>query len=119
MATCSFTAAGSAVAARELGYRHVAELVLEKGFSPARIAALFRSSASRSARRDLAFVILVGSIARYRAQPQGWVGEPEATIARQLIGIDSDGLSNEAARFVEGRWRQIEGMALSGADAAA
>jgi hypothetical protein len=117
MASCCFTLAASFIAARELGYRRVAELVLDQSFSPARIVALFRSSASRSARRDLAFVVLAGSVARYRVRPLDWSGEPEATIARQLIGTDFDGVSNEAARFVAMRWAEIE--ALAGGEVAA
>jgi hypothetical protein len=34
-ASCRFTLAASAITARELGYRSVAELVLDQGFSPA------------------------------------------------------------------------------------
>jgi hypothetical protein len=118
MSACPLTLAASAVAARELGYRSVAQLVLDQKFSPARIVSLFHSSASRSARRDLAFVVLAGSVARYRARPFGWNGEPEATFARQLIGTDFDGVSNEAAQSVAKRWREIQTLAGGEAQAA-
>jgi len=107
MAFCRFTIAGCAVAARELGYRTVARLVLDQSFSPARIVALFGSNASKSARRDLAFVLLTGSVARYRARPIGWSGEPEVTFARQLIGTNLAAVSKQAVRFVAERWRDI------------
>ena len=105
MAFCRFTIAGYAVAARELGYRTVARLVLDQSFSPARIVALFGSNASKSARRDLAFVLLAGSVARYRARPIGWSGEPDrATYSSWLGDLDSnqDWRSQSPRPFVDG-----------------
>ena len=63
-----FTLAASAIAVRELGYRSVAELVLDQGFGPAHIVTLFRSSASKLAYRDPSLIALARSIARYRAR---------------------------------------------------
>jgi hypothetical protein len=118
MASCSFTLAASVLGARELGYWTTSDLIFDQGLSPEHICALFRSSLSITTRRRVAFIILCGSIARYRATKKGWSGEPEAALARCLVGNDFARISNVSARFVTRCWPQIEALAI-GTEAAA
>jgi hypothetical protein len=73
--------AASAAAARALGYRGLAALIEAEQFTPQRIARLFGCSASRTAARDCAVVLLAGAIGRYRDCPAGWDGEDERALA--------------------------------------
>ncbi len=82
------------------------------------ICALFLSSLSITTRRDVAFIILCGSRARYRAAKKGWNDEPEDSLARFLVGDDFARVANVSARFVSRCWSQIEALAV-GAEAAA
>ena len=118
MASCSFALAGSILGAREIGYWTTSDLIFDRALSPERICALFRSSFSRTTRRDVAFIILCGLIARYRAATKGWSGEFEVVLARSLVGDDFARVSDMAARFVSRCWSQIEALAI-GAEAAA
>ena len=118
MASCSFTLAASVLGARELGYWTTSDLIFDQGLSSERICALFRSSISRTTRRDVAFIILCGSIARYRATTKGWSGGCEAALARSLVGDDFARVLDVSARFVSRCWPQIEALAI-GTEAAA
>jgi hypothetical protein len=69
MASCRFTLAASVLGAREIGYWATSDLIFDQALSPERICALFRSSFSKTTRRNVAFMILCGSI-RDTAQPQ-------------------------------------------------
>jgi hypothetical protein len=111
MALCSSTLAASVLGARETGYWYTADLIFDRALSAERIWALFRSSDSKTARRDAAFIILCGSIARYRASTKGWNGEFEANLARSLVGNDFARVSDESATFVSHCWSQIIAMA--------
>ena len=64
-----FFRAGAAVACRELRYVHVAELILSEAMIPQRVASMFKLSACKTAKRDCAFVLLCGSVSKYRAAP--------------------------------------------------
>lgn len=119
MASCRFTLAASILGAREIGYWTTSDLIFDQALSPERICALFRSSLSKTTRRDVAFIILCGSIARYRATRKGWSGEAEAALARSLVGDDCARVSDVAARFVSRCWPQIEALAIGAGAAAA
>jgi hypothetical protein len=107
----NFSVAGAARAAREIGYTKVADLIVDERLSPERIVRLFSASASKTAKGDAAFVVLVGSIARYCAGSQGWSPEPETSLALELGGrSDFARATDEAARFVD-HWPEIEAMA--------
>jgi hypothetical protein len=107
---CRFTLAASVLCAREIGYWTTSDLIFDQALSPERICALFRSSISRTTRRDVAFIILCGSIARYRAATKGWSGESEDALARSLVGDDFARLSDVSASFVSRCWPQIEAL---------
>jgi hypothetical protein len=118
MALCRFTLAASVLGARKIGYWATSDLIFDQALSPERVFTLFRSSFSKTTRRDVAFIILCGSIARYRAAAKGWSGESEAALARSLVGDDFARVSDVAERFVLRCWPQIEALAI-GAEAAA
>lgn len=118
MASCSFTLAASVLGAREIGYWTTSDLIFDQRLGPKRICALFLSSLSIATRHHVAFIILCGSLARYRAAKKGWNGEPEDSIARSLVGDDFARVANMSARFVSRCWPQIEALAI-GAEAAA
>jgi hypothetical protein len=102
------TVAASAAAARALGYRGLADLIEIEQLSPQRILALFKLSMSDRASHDCAVVLFAGSIARYRAAPQGWNGhlasEPNPAAAFGKT-------SREAARLVARHWQAIAHVA--------
>jgi hypothetical protein len=75
------TIAASAAAARDLGYRGLGDLIEAQQLSPSHICTIFDQSASKTAARDCALIILAGAVARYRAKPQDWDG---GTIERDL-----------------------------------
>ena len=118
MASCSFTLAASVLGAREIGYWTTSDLIFDQRLGPKRICALFLSSLSIATRHHVAFIILCGSLARYRVAKKGWNGEPEAALARSLAGNDFARVSNASARFVTQCWTQIEALAI-GTEAAA
>ena len=68
------TIAASASAARSLGYRGLADLIEIEQLSPSGIATIFDHSASKTAARDCAIIVLAAAIGRYRADPKGWDG---------------------------------------------
>jgi hypothetical protein len=113
----NFFTAGAAIACRRRGYLRLGDLILDEQFTPDRVARLFETSASKSAKADAALIILAGSIARYRAQPTEWTLEPTASLARALVGADFARISTEATKVVHRHWRLIEELAL-GAEAA-
>jgi hypothetical protein len=120
MPSCPFTIAAAAVAARSLGYSQAAELIATDKLSPERIVRLFSASASKSAKRDAAFVVLAGGIARYGDNPQNWSSEPETSLAHALIRAEFARTADEAAHFVADHWVEIERLAIAcGAGAAA
>jgi hypothetical protein len=107
-----FFAAGASVAAKSLKYASLGQAILEEELGPQRIATVFRLSACKTARADCAFILLAGSISKYKSSPQHWGPEPEAQLCRALIGHDFPRVSDEATRFIKARWSEIE--ALSG-----
>jgi hypothetical protein len=107
-----FFCVGASLATRSIGYARAADLILADGLTAERIVRLFSSSASKSWREDAAMIVLCGSISRYRAAPQSWSPELEATLARGLIGDAFDDFSDAATRFVSGNWSAIERLAL-------
>lgn len=116
MPSSLFTVAGATVAARSLGYSQAADLIATEQLSPERIVRLFSASASKMAKRDSAFVVLVGSIARYGAGSDGWSPEPETSLALSLIGSANFArATDEAAHFVAERWPEIGALALANA----
>ena len=68
-------AAGASVAARALGYRGLADLIAGDHLGPEQLARLFALSGPRrpTRARDLAVILLAGTIARHKAAPA--VGE--------------------------------------------
>jgi hypothetical protein len=106
-----FFCAGGSLAARSIGYARAADLILADGLTAERIVRLFSSSASKSWREDAAMIVLCGSISRYRASPQSWNPEPEATFARGLIGDAFGDVGDAATRFVRANWSAIERLA--------
>jgi hypothetical protein len=114
MPPCRHTTAAAVVAAREVGYVRAAELIQEERLSPERIVRLFSASASKTANRDAAFVVLAGSIALYGVGPQGWSPEPETSLALKLLGRAAfDRVADDAAHFVAQRWPEINALASS------
>jgi hypothetical protein len=84
--------AGAATAAKALGYAGLASIILSDHLGPEAIARLFRLSVSKHAAQDLVVILSAGSIARYKAHPNGWDGEidvlDEATIrGRHVVPI--------------------------------
>jgi hypothetical protein len=103
------TVNGYALAAREIGYRGVADQILEENMSPASVARLLKMSAGQSG-YNTALILLAGANSRYRAAPVGWSGEHEETLAREALARqypddDLDALmakiSEKAARLIE------------------
>jgi hypothetical protein len=111
-------AAGASLAARSLGYRGLADLIAGDHLGPEQIARLFANSASKNGAQDLTISITAGSIARYRASPNGWTGEIERQLAqramtRQGAALDFERLSGRAAALVKKSWAEIERLADS------
>lgn len=117
-ALCRFFSAGASLAARSLKYVRLAETIMEEQLGPERIATVFRLSACKSARADCAFVLLSGSISKYRAAPGGCSAQPESALCRSLVGNDFDLVSNAATRLVREHWREIVHLAAGAAAAA-
>jgi hypothetical protein len=90
---CQYTIAGSAAAAERIGYPHVAALITEEQMGPEQIARLFTLSASKQAGRHAALIILAGSINRYRAEPEGWSGDAERTLAREGLAREQGSMA--------------------------
>jgi hypothetical protein len=71
-------------------------MIVDEQMTPERIARLFASSASKNAGRDVALIVLAGSVARYRAQPQDWSAEIERSLANKVAGpVANDALAAE------------------------
>ena len=109
--------AGASIAARSLKYVRLAETIMEEQLGPERIATVFRLSACKTARTDCAFILLAGSVSKYKSTPHLWSAKPEATIARTLVGGDFALIRDQAAEFVAKHWREVETLA-AGAEAA-
>jgi len=105
--------AGASIAAQSLKYVRLAETIMEEQLGPERIATVFRLSACKTAKADCAFVLLSGSISKYRVAPGGWSAQPESSLCRSLVGNDFDLVSNEAAKFIAKHWLHIEALAGS------
>ena len=111
------TVAASAAAARALGYRGLADLIEAEQLSPSHIATIFDSSASKTAARDCALIILAGAVARYRAKPQGWDGHLEEQRALEALASEVNPTaafgktSKEAAKLVARHWQAIAHVA--------
>lgn len=111
----NFFVAGTVVACRRCGYHRVADLIRNEQLTAEQIARLLSASASKSVKETTALVILAGSIAKYRAAPAAWSPEPEASLARELVGADFARVSAEAAKLVHRHWRLIEKLAAGAA----
>ncbi len=73
---------------------------------------MFKLSACKTAKADCAFVLLAGSISRYRGSPANWSGEPERALCRTLVGGDpSRWLKHQATKFVAKHWLAISSLA--------
>ena len=105
--------AGASIAAQSLKYVRLAETIMEEQLGPERIAMVFRLSACKTAKADCAFILLSGSISKYRTAPVGWSAQPEDSLCRSLVGNDFDLVSNEAAKFIAKHWLHIEALAGS------
>ena len=112
-----FFSAGAATAARVLRYPRFAGLIVDDDLSAERIVRLFRSSASKKAKRDAAIIIFAGSVAQHRANREAWSAEPVASLVRGLIGDEFNHASNAATKLVKDHWPQIKELAR-GAEAA-
>jgi hypothetical protein len=104
--------AGAATAAKALGYAGLASIILSDHLGPEAIARLFRLSVSKHAAQDLVVILSAGSIARYKAHPNGWDGEVERKLAQEAIarqgnGLDFEKLSWRASALVKARWGEI------------
>jgi hypothetical protein len=116
MSSNRFAVAGAALAARKLKYVHISETIIEERFGPERIVRLFSASASKTAKTDCALIILAGSISECRAHRQTWSPEPEARLAKELVGRDFARVNDAAARFVAKRWSEIQALAVGAAE---
>ena len=94
-------------------------MIVDEQMTPERIARLFASSASKNAGRNVALIVLAGSVARYRAQPQDWSAEIERGLAGRLAGSDLSAISEAAAKLVTKHWTEIEALAVGITNAAA
>jgi hypothetical protein len=103
--------AGASISAHSLKYARLAETIMEEELGPERLARVFRLSACKTAKVDCAFVLLCGSISKYRAAPAVWNTEPESSLCRNLIGDDFDRTSDAATRFVKANWLAIQELA--------
>ena len=103
--------AGASVAAKSLRYIRLSETIMEEQLGPERIATVFRLSACKTAKADCAFLLLAGSVSKYKSAPHLWSAEPEATICRALVGNDFALVSDQAAKFVAKWWSEIEELA--------
>ena len=115
-------AAGAASAARVLGYRHVAELIeRDDGLDAEGVANLFSLGNCKTRWRDAALILLAGSVARHRSQPEGWSSEPERELVLDLLrqhGISDAQFKNIAKRasaLVVKTWPQIAAILREGA----
>ena len=90
-------------------------------FTPQRIARLFGCSASRTAARDCAVVLLAGGLGRYRACPAGWTGDVERGLALEALCREPfpdqavAKLGRKAAAIVERHWPEISHAASQAA----
>ena len=112
-----FFSAGASMSAKSLRYVRLSEAIQEEQLGPERIAAVFKLSACKTAKADCAFVLLAGSISRYRGSPANWSGEPECVLCRTLVGGDFPLVNDQATKFVAKHWRAISSLA-HGAEAA-
>jgi hypothetical protein len=117
-ATMDAFAAGAATAARSLGYRGLADIIVEEHLGPERIARLFALSAGKASAQDLAVILSAGAIARFKLSPGGWSGEIESRLAQEASAahgrhLDFERLSGRAAALVKKRWAEIAQLAAS------
>jgi hypothetical protein len=125
-------AAGAAIAARSLGYRGLADIIVEEHLGPEHIALLFDLSASKTRDTELAVILTAGSIARYNVQPYGWSGGVEEALAREALRRDAamreklshygsvvspqlsfEELAKRAAALVKKSWPEIAQLAAA------
>lgn len=106
--------AGAASAARALGYRRVAEIIEREGMDAEAIIKLFNLSVSRPRWRDASLILIAGSVARYRARPDGWDAEPERSLVLDLLcqhkiaATQFKAIAKRASSLVIKSWPQIE-----------
>ena len=80
---------------------------------------LFQLSMSETASHDCAVVLFAGSIARYRAKPQGWDGHLEEQLVLEALAGEADPAtafgktSKEAAKLVAQHWAAIDSRATA------
>jgi hypothetical protein len=91
--------------------RPLVEAIVDEQLGPERIAAVFKLSACKTAKADCAFVLLVGSVSRYRGSPGNWSSEPEDGLCSTLVGGDFALVSDQATKFVAKHWLAISSLA--------
>lgn len=80
MEPCSITPSLHRLPLLGLSAAGLGDLIRADRLTPQRIAFVFRASASNTARRDLAVIILAAAHARFRIDPYDW----DACVERQL-----------------------------------
>jgi hypothetical protein len=85
VAPSTIDALASAHAAADLDYKGVAALIVEKQLGPHAIARLFAYGVARDCGRVCALVLLAGATARHHACPEGWNGDVERDLAKQVL----------------------------------
>lgn len=105
--------AGASSAARALGYRRVADLIESDGLDAEGVVSLLSLSTCKMRWRDAALILLAGSVARHRSQPEGWSGEPERGLVLDVLrqhGISDaqfNDIAKRASALVVKTWPQI------------
>lgn len=113
--TAAFVAGASSVA-RALGYRRVADVIERDGLDAEGVISLLSLSACKMRVRDAALILLAGSVARHRLQPEGWSSEPERGLVLDVFrqhGISDaqfNDIAKRASALVVKAWPQIAVM---------
>ena len=104
----SLEAAACAVAARLEGYPAFAEVILEQQLSPRAVAGMLRMSAAKDG-MSLAVIVLAAGTARHMADPHGWDGETERSLALEALHSDaaSKRAASRAAKIIAEHWQEI------------
>ena len=98
----------SSLAAADLGYAGIAQLIIEQQLSPGAIARLFANGISRDRGRVCAVVLLAGSTARFNAHREGWNGDLERELAIAEVGeAGFAAASKQAVKLVQNHWHEI------------
>ena len=104
----------SAIAARDLGYVGIAQLILEQQLGPQAIARLFTMSASSGAPQACAVIVLAAATARFNSCREGFNGDVERELAEDAVGIGAGftKANRVATEIVAGHWDEISASAL-------